>query len=325
MKTFSINCSSVLFALTAIASQGALAQAYPARPIRMLLPQTPGAGVDLILRRAAEELRPRLGQPIVVENHPGGNQVVAADLCAKAAPDGYTLCTVSMDTTSINPLLFAKLPYSPKDLKPIVNLYTILGGMFTKASLPANSMAELHTLASSKPAALNYAMLGANTITDMSRLWLEQKWKVHFSGIPYKGGPQIFGALVAGEVDVSWQGVYGGISLLKDRKIKLLAVSGSKRLPQYPDVPTLRELGLGDFPSAGAWWGIFGQAALPAPIVTRINTEVVRLFHDPKFVDFLNSLVTESSAGTPEEFAAVIRHTDALIGQLVKEFNIPKH
>ena len=301
------------------------AQTYPARPIRMLLPQTPGAGVDLILRRASEDLRSRLGQPILVENHPGANQVVAADMCAKAAPDGYTLCTVSMDSTSINPQLMSKIPYDPKDLKPIVNLYTILGGLYVKSSLPAAGARELHDLALAKPGALNWAHLGHQTITDLSRMWLESKWNVQFAGIPYKGGPQIFNALAAGEIDVTWQGVYGGIGLTKEGKIRLLAVGGSKRLPQYPDVPTLSELGLQELPSASAWWGVFGQAALPAPIVNRINSEFVRLFREPKFTEFLASLVTESSAGSQEEFATTVKKTDATITQLVKQFNIQKH
>jgi tripartite-type tricarboxylate transporter receptor subunit TctC len=312
-------------AVMAAAVSGAGAQGYPAKPIRMLVPQTPGSGVDLILRRSSEDLRSRLGQPIVIENHPGANQVVAADMCAKAAPDGYTLCTVSMDTTSINPLLMSNLPYDPKDLKPIVNLYTILGGLYTKPSLAATSAAELRSLAGAKRGSLNWAHLGHNTITDLSRLWLEDKWNVTFAGIPYKGGPQIFTALSSGEVDVTWQGVYGAIGLMKDRKVKLLAVSGSKRLPQYPDVPTLKELGLDELPSASSWWGVFGQAAMPQAVVTRINQEYVRVFREPKFVEFLDSLVTEGTTGTPEEFAAVIRRTDTMVTQLIKQFNIPKH
>ncbi len=308
----------------AFACSAAIAQTYPARPIRMLLPQTPGSGVDLILRRASEDLRGRLGQPIVVENHPGANQVVAADMCAKAAPDGYTLCTVSMDATSLNPQLMSQLPYDPKDLKPIVNLYTILGGLYVKTALPAANARELRELAVAKPGALNWAHLGHQTITDLSRLWLENKWSVQFSGIPYKGGPQIFNALAAGEVDLTYQGVYGGIGLTKDGKIRLLAVSGARRLPQYPDVPTLSELGLEGLPSASSWWGVFGQAALPAAVVNRINGEFVRLFREPRFTEFLASLVTESSAGTPEEFAATVKKTDAAIAELVRRFNIPK-
>ena len=319
-----IKRMSAMAVLLAAAS-GAWAQAYPAKPIRMLLPQTPGSGVDLILRRASEDLRTRLGQPIVIENHPGANQVIAAEMCTKAAPDGYTLCAVSMDATSINPVLMSSLSYDPKDLKPIVNLYTILGGLYGKPGLPAANAQELKALAVSQKGKFNWAHLGNNTITDFSRLYVEEKWGTGFAGIPYKGGPQIFTALSAGEVDLTWQGVYGAIGLMKENKVKLYAVSGSKRLPQYPDVPTLKEVGLEDLPSASSWWGVFGPAALPQAVVGRINQEYVRLFREPKFVEFLDSLVTEGTTGTPEEFAAVIRRTDTMIAALVKRYNIPKH
>lgn len=319
-----VSAAAILAAGLALPT-AAWSQAYPAKAIKMLVPQTPGSGVDLILRRSAEDLRARLGQPIVIENHPGANQVIAAEMCTKAAPDGYTLCTVSMDTTSINPVLMSNLSYDPKDLKPIVNLYTILGGLYGKPQLAANNATELRALAASSKGGLNWAHLGNNTITDFSRLYFEEKWGVKFAGIPYKGGPQIFTAISSGEVDVTWQGVYGAIGLMKEGKVKLYAVSGTKRLPQYPDVPTLKELGLDELPSASSWWGIFGQAALPQPIVSRINGEYVKLFREPKFVEFLDSLVTEGSTGTPEEFAALIRRTDVMIANLVKRYNVPKH
>jgi tripartite-type tricarboxylate transporter receptor subunit TctC len=240
------------------ASSGTLAQqAYPSRPIRILLPQPPGAGVDIILRRAAEGIQPRLGQALLLDNRPGGNSVIAADLCAKAVPDGYTACSLNVDALATNPNLFLKLPYDPaKDLRPVTNLYTILGGVFAKMSLPANTARELQALAVAKPGALNFGTLGPNTINDMSRMWLADLWKTSFASIPYKGGPPIFTALVAGEIDLTYQGVYGGLGLLEARKIKLLAVSGSKRLAQFPDVPTLAEFGAGDLPSASAWWGL---------------------------------------------------------------------
>lgn len=161
--------SAALLACTLIASVSlARAQGFPSRPIRVLIPQTPGAGVDLIVRKAGEELAPRLGQPLVIDNQPAANSVVAADLCAHAAPDAQTLCVLNNDAVAINPYLFARLPYdAAKDFRPITNLYYILGALIIKASLPATNVREFQALAASRPGALNWATLGTNTSTDL--------------------------------------------------------------------------------------------------------------------------------------------------------------
>jgi tripartite-type tricarboxylate transporter receptor subunit TctC len=291
----------------------------------VIIPQTPGSGVDLIVRKAGEELLPRLGQTLVVDNQPAANSVVAADMCARAAPDGHTLCVLNNDAVAINPHLFTKLPYdAAKDFRPITNLYYILGGLLIKAAVPANSVKEFIAYGQARPGAVNFATLGPNTSTDLSRRWLGQFWKVDFQGIPYKGGPQVFTALASGESDATWMGVYGALSLLKAGKVKLLAVNGSKRLAAWPDVPTLKELGAEDMPSAQSWWGLLTQANAPDAAVRRLNSEFVKLFHEPKFTEFLDSLVTEPSTNTPEEFAALIRDRREFFGKLLRDYNIPR-
>jgi tripartite-type tricarboxylate transporter receptor subunit TctC len=303
----------------------AFAQSYPSRAIRVIIPQTPGSGVDLIVRKAGEELLPRLGQPLVVENNPAGNSVPAAESCARAAPDGHTLCVLNNDALAINPYLFAKLPYdAARDFKPISNMYYILGGLLVKAALPVNNVKEFIAYAQSKPGSVNFATLGPNTSTDLSRRWLGELWKADMAGIPYKGGPQVFTAIASGESDATWMGVYGALSLLKAGKVKLFAVNGSKRLPAWPDVPTLKELGADDMPSAQSWWGLLTGANVPDPIVRRLNGEIVKLFAEPKFTAFLDSLVTEPSTNTPEQFAALIRERREFFGKLLKDYNVPR-
>jgi tripartite-type tricarboxylate transporter receptor subunit TctC len=303
----------------------AAAQTFPARSLRVIIPQTPGSGVDLIVRTAGEELLPRLGQPLVVENNPAGNSVPAADQCARAAPDGHTLCVLNNDALAINPHLFTKLPYdAAKDFRPVTNLYYILGGLLTKAALPPANVKDFVAYAQARPGTINFATLGPNTSTDLSRRWLAEFWKADFQGIPYKGGPQVFTALASGESDVTWMGVYGALSLLKAGKVKLLAVNGTKRLPAFPDAPTLKELGADDMPSAQSWWGILTAAAVPDPIVRRVNGEFVKLFHEPKFIAFLESLVTEPATNTPEEFAALIRDRREFFGKLLRDYNVPR-
>ncbi|MFM9967023.1 MAG: Bug family tripartite tricarboxylate transporter substrate binding protein [Burkholderiales bacterium] len=296
-------------------------QAYPSKPIRLILPQTAGTGVDVVLRKAFESIQPRIGQPFIVDYHPGSNQMVGAELCARAAPDGHTICALSVDPLALNPHIFAKLPYDPqKDFKPVTNLYYIVSGWFGKATLAASNIGELRALAVAKPGELNWATLGPRTNTDLTRIWVGEMWKTSFAGIPYKGGPPIMTALVAGEIDVTTQGVYVGIDLVKTGKAKLFAIAASKRLAIFPNVPTLKEVGLGDAPAP--WWGMVVPAATPDAIVTRLNTEFVRVFRDQKFGEFLESLATEANVGTPQEFAAFIRSENQAFGQMIKRFNI---
>jgi tripartite-type tricarboxylate transporter receptor subunit TctC len=301
------------------------AQSFPTKPVRIFLPQPPGAGVDIVLRKAIEDIQPRLGQPVVVENRAGGNSVVAAEACARAAPDGHTVCVLNSDPLTINPHLFSKLPYdAERDFRPLTNLYYILTGVFLKADVPAVSMKELQSYAVSRPGTLNVGTFGPRSTMELSRLYLEDRWQTKMAGVPYPGGPQIFQALAGGQIDIALLGAYGGLSLLKSGKAKLVAVSGSKRLPQFADVPTLAELGIADLPSGQSWWGLLAPAATPAVVAGRLNTEFVRTFRDPKFVAFLTELVTEPNVGTPEEFAAVIKADRDRIGRFVAHYRLYK-
>ena len=143
-------------------------------------------------------------------------------------------------------------------------------------------------------------------------------------GIPYKGGPQVFTALASGESDVTWMGVYGALGLLRAGKVRLLAVNGSRRLAAFPDAPTLKELSADDMPSAQSWWGLLTAAGAPEAAVRRLNAEFVRVFHEPKFVEYLDSLVTEPSTNTPEEFTELIRGRREFFGKLLRDYNIPR-
>lgn len=308
-----------LLAPTALMAQGA----YPVKPIRVVIPITVGAGVDIVVRKAAEDLLPRLGQPLVVENRAGGGMVIAAEACAKAAPDGYTLCSLSPDATSVAPHIFNKLPYDPEtDLRPIVNMFFLLEGMFTKASLPVSSMKELVAYEQARSGTLNFGTLGPGSNSDMNRQDLNQILKTNFQGIPYKGGNLVINALVAGEIDVGKIGAYNALGQIKSGKVKLLAIAGSKRSPLVPDVPTFAETGVD--PGARAWWGILGPGALPDAIVRRLNSEFVQLFREPKFAAFIDSLIVEVATGTPEEFAAFLRKDRQEAGARVRKYNIPR-
>jgi tripartite-type tricarboxylate transporter receptor subunit TctC len=249
--------------------------------------------------------------------------VVASEACARATPDGHTLCVLNSDPVISNPHLLKNLPYDPqKDFKPITMLYYIVSGLFVKAPLPVTNVKELEAYAKAHPDQLNMATFGPRSTLDLTRLYLNQKWGTRMQGIPYPGGPQVLNAVAAGDADAAVLGAYGGLSLLKANRVKMLAVSGSRRLAQFPAVPTFAELGMEDVPSGASWWGLLGPAALPAPVVQRVNSEVVRTFRDPKFVGFLTANLTEPNVGSPEEFTAQIRVGYERAGRFAKQFNL---
>jgi tripartite-type tricarboxylate transporter receptor subunit TctC len=295
---------------------------YPVRPIRTIIPIPAGAGVDVVMRRASEELLPRLGQPFVVDNQPGANFILGAASCAKAPPDGYTMCVLTGDNVTMNSFVFAKLPYDPvTDFKPVTNLFHLASGLFIRSSLPAKTLDEARALAASTHGGLNYGTLGPRTSTDITRMWIAEHWKVNLVGIPYKGGNLIIPAIASGEIDITRIGAYNALGLMKAGKVRLLGINGSRRFPSIPDVPLFPEVGMGDMPGGG-WWGIFMPAAAPDVAVRRINSEIVRLFQQPKFAAWLEEQLVEIATSSPEEFAAFVAKDRERTGRLARQYGI---
>ncbi len=301
-------------------------QDYPSRPIRVLMPVPAGAGVDVIFRKAGEALRPRLnGQSFFVENRASANMVTGADACAKAAPDGYTICGLSALSVALNPFTMSNLPYdAEKDFIPVFGMFILKGGLLTKAALPVSSAKDLEAYVKARPGQVNFGILGVGSTTDISRMWLEQHWNTKIAGIPYKGGPSIINGLVTGEIDMAFIGAYNALGLIKGGKLKLRGIEGSKRTPVFPDVPVLSELGLQGLPAGRPWWGVFVPARTPDAIVRRLNVEFDRLFREPSFVEFLDTQIVEIVGGTPEKFASMIREDREHAAMMVKKYNIPR-
>ena len=294
--------------LTALAIHPALAQPYPNKPIKMIVPISPGSITDVAARLTAQELSDRLGQSVLVINRPGAAMVIGGTECAKSDPDGYTLCVVSPDTMSFNPLTIPNLPYDPaKDFAPVINMYHVIEGLIVPATLPINSIEELRTLAVAKPGTLNYGTLGQRTTTDAFRQWLGEHWKTSFVAIPYKGGSEIIGALLAGTIDVAKIGVGNMTGQLQEGKLKILALRASHRSPQLPNVPTFDQAGFGAFPGGPIFWGVVVPAGTPGPIVKRLHDELLAIFRGPKFSEFADKNFLEAVAGPTEEFAAFLK------------------
>ncbi len=303
----------------------ALAQErFPVKPVRMIVSVAAGSPTDVVLRMAGQELLPRLGQPLIMDNRPGGAVTVGAEVCARAAPDGYTYCAVTNATMSINPHIYSKLGYDPeRDFKAVTPLWYLIQGLIASGTLPAKNGRELREIASARPDALNFGTLGIGTGGDVYRQWLNEQWKTNIAGIPYKGANLIMNALISGEIQLSRiaLGSIGG--QLKADRIKLLAIFSSKRSRLFPEVPTVAEVGLDGF-TEKVWWGLLAPAGSPDPMVRRINAEFSRLLRDPKFVEYLDSQLLEPAVMTPEEFAAFLKEDRENAGAMVKRFNVPR-
>jgi tripartite-type tricarboxylate transporter receptor subunit TctC len=306
--------------LLALASP-AVAQPYPSKPIRMIVPISPGSVTDVAARLTAQDLSERLGQPVVVVNRPGAAMVLGGNECAKSAPDGYTLCVVSPDVMSVNPWTIANLGYDPdKDFKPVINMYHVMEGFISKRALPVKSVADVRALAVKDPGKLNYGTLGERTTTDAFRRWLNETWKTEMVGIPYKGGSEIIRSLLEGTIDVAKIGVGNMASQLNEGKINVLAVRASRRGRILPDTPTFAEAGLGEFPGGPIFWGLVVPAGTPDDIVTRLHTELLQILRAPKFIDFAEKQFLDPVAGPVAEFVAFLKQDRAGAGVMVKKY-----
>ena len=299
------------------------AQTYPNKPIRMIVSIAAGSVTDVIMRAAAAELQTRLGQPLIVENIGGAAGILGGKTCAQAAPDGYNICVIYHSTMSFNPLLFSNLPYNPDDIIPVSRLFFLVEGVFVSSELGVNSIAELKTLAQSKPDALNYATLGEGSYPDLFLKWMNNQWDTRIVGIPYKGGGPAAQAVAANQVQVTRFGVGNFIGVVQAGKVKALAVSSAKRSPVMPDVPTFNEVGWGDYPGQG-WWGLAAPKGTPPDIVARLSAEFQKLFSDPKFAAFLEKQAVVPAASDPAGFAAFLKQDRQNAETLIKIANTKK-
>jgi tripartite-type tricarboxylate transporter receptor subunit TctC len=297
-----------LLAGLSLAAGSAAAQSdYPNKPIRLLLPIAAGSVTDVVLRAASVPLAQRLGQPVVIDNRSGASGIVGAEACAKAAPDGYTVCAVYHSIMSYNTYTFDKLPYDPeRDFAPVTNLFFVTEGLVVPSSLPVQTVAELRNYAASHPTGVNLGTLGEGSLQELFVSWLNREWKSSIVGIAYKGGGPIANALGAGEIQIGQMGIGNFIGLIQAGKLRPLAIAANQRSKLLPQVPTMAQAGLGGFP-ARTWWGLVVPEGTPAPVIARLNTEFVAVFRDPKFAEYMEGRYVEGAAGTPQEFAAFLK------------------
>ena len=259
------------------------AHAWPTKPVRIVVAYPPGGGIDVMARQLADKLTPAWGQPVVVENKPGANTILATDAVAKSPADGHTILMTTDATFSINPHLYAKLPYdAERDFIPVTMLVLLQQLLVAHPSLPANSVSELIALAKQKPGSINYASYGSGSQPHLAGEMLKNKAGIDLVHVPYKGISLAVPAVMAGEVQLTFAGIATSMPQLKAGRIKALATGGAARSPLLPQVPTFAELGYPEV-ETHAWFGLFVPANSPREAVARIYRDTRQILDEPDF------------------------------------------
>jgi len=295
------------------------AQSYPAKPVRFLAPLPPGSAIDVVARTLGDTVAKKLGQPLTVENRAGANTNISTDACAKAAPDGYTICLITY-SISLNPYLYPKMPFDAvRDLAPITNLVNTYDTLLMSAAVPANNLQELIAYSRANPGKINFASLGIGGAPHLIPDWIARQAKVSWTHVPYKGTGDIMQALLAGDVHLTYLtlGGPGTVANVKAGKLKVLFVYSRQRHFLIPDVPTNEEAGVPDYGFQG-WWGLAAPARTPADILARINAEFVDALRQPAVRDRFHSMGLEPAGNSVEEFTRYVAEDQARGQRLVK-------
>ena len=320
MKVSSTLVRALALALALAVCGSAFAQSYPSRSTRLIVSFPPGGPADLLGRFIAQKLTESFGQQVVVDNRPGANSIIAAELTAKAAPDGYTLLMAIDGAMVMNPALYTKLPYDPqKDFTPIGLVATIPNFIVAHPSFPHASIKDLITAAKAEPGKINMAV-PALPVQLAAELFMAQAG-IKLTLVPYKGGNTSITDLVGGNVALSIEGVSTALPFIRSGKVKALAVTSGERLHQAPEVPTIAESGLPGY-SFAVWQSVVAPARTPREIVDKINGELVRMMRTPDAAERLGTLGINPAWSTPEELAARIRTDGEKWGKIIRDIGM---
>jgi len=301
----------------------AFAQAkWPDKPIRLVVPFSPGGGTDTLARLVAEKVSAATKWSIVVENKPGGGGNIGLDAVAKAAPDGYTIGMGQTANLAVNPTLYKKMPYDAlKDFTPIALVATQPVVLVVRADAPYKTLADLVSAAKAKPGDVSMGSAGSGTIGHLTGELLAREAKVKFLHVPYKGAGPALTDLLGGNVQFAFLTLPSIISMLKANRLRALAVTSQKRIAALPNVPTVAESGYKDFVTE-SWYGLVGPAKLPAAIAATINAEVEKVLKQPEVIAKLDAEGNEPLGGSADRFAARIKTDHAKWGTVVREAGI---
>jgi len=306
-------------AILAGAPLAAVAQSYPAKPIRLVVPFPAGGPLDLAGRAIGDHLAKAWGQPVVVENKPGAGGNIGADLVAKSPADGYTLVMGALSTHAVNPHLFAKMPYDAlKDFAPVTLVAVTPNVLVVNASLGANNVRELIALAKASPGKLSFASGSNGSAGHLAGELFKTLAGIDIVHVPYKGGAPAMQDLLGGQVQFMFDNLANSMAQLKAGKLKAFAVTTVKRSPLAPELPTMAEAGVTGF-DISTWYGIMAPAGTPPDIVKKLNTEIVKFLASDNMKDKLKAQGAEAAPTTPEQFDAFIRAEWSKYAKIVKD------
>lgn len=315
---------TVLSAVTIIHTGFAAAQSYPTRPIRVVVALAAGGPTDIVIRIVAAKMSEQLGQQLVIDNRAAAGGAVAGDIVANAPPDGYTLFAGANGTIAIAPSLFAKLPFSvSRDFTPVALVGNSPFAVMVHPGVPATSIKDLLAIAKAKPGSINYGSSGQGGTGHLATELLILMTGARMTHVPYKGaGPALIG-LVSKEVELMISGLASGLPYIKQRQVRALAVTSTKRLPQLPDAPTVADTVPGY--EAGSWYALLTRAGTPRNIVERLNREAVTAVNSPEVHAKLVASGVDPEPVTPEQLGAKIRLETARWAKVVKAAGLKPH
>lgn len=314
---FVLSCSAAL----ALVAGAATAQDFPARPIKIIVPNPPGGGNDFVARTLADKLRDRFGQPVVVENRAGASGGIGADAVAKSPPDGYTLLVTPPASLTLNRHLFAKMPYDPDAFAPVSLVAASPGALVAHPGVPADTVAKLVEHARANPAKVAYASQGNATIAHLAGALFESSAGVQMVHVPYKGtGPMVID-LVSGQINASFDSLSTVIPNVKAGKVRMIGLTAAQRTASAPEFPTLAEQGLTGYEATG-WFGFATGSKVPTEIVTKLNTEMESIIRTPEMAARLLQIGSDVVGGPPEVFRKFIASEAEKWGRVIREANI---
>ena len=316
-RSWKILLATTLCAMGALVLDAAAADPYPAKPIKIVVPYTPGGGADILTRTLAAALTPKLGQQVIVENRPGGNTIIGSEYVANAQPDGYTLLLVPA-SFAINPS-FYKVPYDTvKGFAPVGLVALVPLMLVANPNVQINSVKDLIDLAKAKPGKLTFASYGSGSPAHLAGELFKSMVGVDMLHIPYKGSAPALADVVAGHVAIMFSSMSPAVPLVKSGRLKGIAVSTAKRVPAMKDLPTIAEAGVPGY-EVQAWNGIVAPAGTPKEIVAKLNRAIVEIVATKEFRDRISAQGFEPESSSPEEFAELIQRDILKWAKVIKD------
>jgi len=323
-------CAGLAFVLSAAFAAGAAAQAgradpaqgFPGRPLRIVVPYAPGGPADILGRLVGQRLNEAWGQPAIVDNRPGGNTFIGAEIVAKAVPDGHTLFVGFVGTMAINPGLYRKLPYDPvRDFEPVTMLAQVPLILVVSPALPVKSVPELIALAKAKPGQLTFASAGVGQGSHLAGELFKTATGVQMTHVPYKGNAQATAEVVGGHITMIFDGMSSSLPFVRSGKLRAIGITTAKRAAAVPEVPTIAEQGVAGY-DVGSWVAMFTTGGTPKPVVEKLNRDLVRILQAPDMRERVAAIGLDPSTMTPAELGAYVKSEMAKWARAIKAAGI---